>query len=137
MMSCLMAEYVLIIKKFCKYYIFNLIIPDIKQILTIANPQGFWNFNDIKKLSESFEQIDSKYWTNWQGVLNKLTLNIEQILKFPKIEFFAKFCSKLVRFYIKILQIVQFLLILCSCTFIFMPLYLFLAASGSESRFIK
>ena len=61
MMSCLMAEYVLIIKKFCKYYIFNLIIPDIKQILTIANPQGFWNFNDIKKLSESFEQIDSKY----------------------------------------------------------------------------
>ncbi len=34
-------------------------------------------------------------------------------MKFPKIEIFAKFCSKLVRFYIKILQIVQFLLILC------------------------
>ena len=61
MISCLMAEYVLIIKKFCKYYLFNLIITDIKQKLTIANPQGFWNFNDIKKLSESFEQIDSKY----------------------------------------------------------------------------
>ena len=60
-MSCLMAKYVLIIKKFCKYYLFNLIILDIKQKLTIANQQGFWNFNDIKKLSESFEQIDSKY----------------------------------------------------------------------------
>ena len=54
-----MAEYVLIIKKSQKHYLFNLIISDIKQILTIANPQGFWNFNDIKKLSESFEQIDS------------------------------------------------------------------------------
>lgn len=61
MISCLMAEYVLIIKKYRKYYLFNLIILDIKQRLTIANPQGFWNFNDIKKLSESFEQIDSKY----------------------------------------------------------------------------
>ena len=56
-----MAEYVLIIGKSRKYYLFNLIILDIKQRLTIANPQGFWNFNDIKKLSESFEQIDSKY----------------------------------------------------------------------------
>lgn len=61
MISYSMAEYVLIIKKFCKYYLFNLIITDIKQKLTIANPQGFWNFNDIKKLSESFEQIDSEY----------------------------------------------------------------------------
>ena len=61
MISHSMAEYVLIIKKFCKYYLFNLIITDIKQKLTIANPQGFWNFNDIKKLSESFEQIDSEY----------------------------------------------------------------------------
>ena len=60
-MSCLMAEYVLIIRKLRKYYHFNLIILDIKQKLTKANPQGFWNFNDIKKLSESFEQIDSKY----------------------------------------------------------------------------
>ena len=56
-----MAKYVLIIRKFRKYYLFNLIILDIKQKLTIANPQGFWNFNVIKKLSESFEQIDSKY----------------------------------------------------------------------------
>ena len=56
-----MAKYVLIIKKLRKYYLFNLIIPDIKQELTIANPQGFWNFNDIKKLSESFELFDSKY----------------------------------------------------------------------------
>lgn len=61
MMSCLMAEYVLIIIKFRKYYLFNLIILYIKQRLTIANPQGFWNFNDIKKLSESFELFDSKY----------------------------------------------------------------------------
>ena len=61
MISCSMAEYVLIIKKFCKYYLFNLIIPDMKQKLIISNLQGFWNFNDIKKLSESFEQIDSKY----------------------------------------------------------------------------
>lgn len=61
MMSCLMAEYVLIIKKLRKYYLFNLIILYIKQRLTIANPQKFLNFNDIKKLSESFEQIDSKY----------------------------------------------------------------------------
>ena len=61
MISCSMAEYVLIIKKFRKHYLFNLIILDIKQRLTIANPQGFWNFNDIKKLSESFEQIDIKY----------------------------------------------------------------------------
>ena len=61
MISYSMAEYVLIIKKFCKYYLFNLIITDIKQKLTIANSQGFWNFNDIKKLSESFEQIDSEY----------------------------------------------------------------------------
>ena len=49
----------------------------IKQNLTIANLQGFLNFNDIKKLSESFEQIDSKYWTNWQGVLNKLAESFE------------------------------------------------------------
>ena len=56
-----MAEYVLIIKKFCKYYLFNLINLYIKQKLTIATLKGFWNFNDIKKLSESFEQIDSKY----------------------------------------------------------------------------
>ena len=56
-----MPEYVLIIKKFCKYYLFNLIILDIKQKLTKANPQGFWNFNDIKKLSESFEQIDREF----------------------------------------------------------------------------
>ena len=56
-----MAEYVLIIRKLRKYYLFNLIILDIKQKLTKANRQGFWNFNDIKKLSESFEQIDSKY----------------------------------------------------------------------------
>ena len=56
-----MAEYVLIIKKSRKHYLFNLIIFDIKQRLSIANPQGLWNFNDIKKLSESFEQIDSKY----------------------------------------------------------------------------
>ena len=61
MISCLMAEYVLIIRKFCKYYLFNLINLDIKQKLTIANPQGFWNINDIKKLSESFKQIDSTY----------------------------------------------------------------------------
>ena len=61
MISCLMAEYVLIIKKFCKYYLFNLINLNIKQKLTIANPQGFWNFNDIKKLSESFEQIDREF----------------------------------------------------------------------------
>ncbi len=60
-MSCLMVEYVLIIKKSQKHYLFNLIIPDIKQKLATANLQGFWNFNDIKKLSESFEQIDSKY----------------------------------------------------------------------------
>ena len=52
-----MAEYVLIIKKFCKYYLFNLIILDIKQNLTIATLQGFWDFNDSKKLSESFEQL--------------------------------------------------------------------------------
>ena len=56
-----MAEQVLIIKKFLKNYLFNLIILDIKLKLTIANPQGFWNFNDIKKLSESIEQIDSQY----------------------------------------------------------------------------
>ena len=56
-----MAEHVLIIKKSRKYYLFNLIILDIKPKLTIANPQGFWNFNDIKKLSESFELFDSKY----------------------------------------------------------------------------
>ena len=61
MISCLMVEYVLIIKRFRKHYLFNLIIPDIKQELTIANPQRFWNFNDIKKLSESFELFDSKY----------------------------------------------------------------------------
>ena len=54
-----MAEYVLFIRKFRKHYLFNLIILDIKQKLSIANPQGLWNFNDIKKLSESFEQIDS------------------------------------------------------------------------------
>ena len=50
---------------------------DIKPKLTIANLQKFLNFNDIKKLSESFEQIDSKYWTNWQGVLNKLAESFE------------------------------------------------------------
>jgi len=61
MISYSMAEYVLIIKKFCKYYLFNLIILDIKQNLTIANPQEFWNFNDSKKLSEGFELFDSKY----------------------------------------------------------------------------
>ena len=60
MISCLMAEYVLIIKRFRKHYLFNLIILDIKN-LTIAILQGFWNFNDIKKLSESFELFDSKY----------------------------------------------------------------------------
>ena len=54
-------EYVLIIKKFFKNYLFNLIILDIIQKLTIATLQGFWNFNDSKKLSESFEQINSKY----------------------------------------------------------------------------
>ena len=77
MISYSMAEYVLIIKNFCKYYLFNLIILDIKLRLTIANPQWFLNFNDIIKLSESFEQIDSKYWTNWQGVLNKLAESFE------------------------------------------------------------
>jgi len=56
-----MAEYVLIIKKSRKHYLFNLIIFDIKLKLSIANLQEFWNFNDIKNLSESFEQIDSKY----------------------------------------------------------------------------
>ena len=61
MRSCLIGEYVLIIRKFCKYYLFNLIILDIKQKLIIANPQGFWNFSDIKKLSESFEQIDREF----------------------------------------------------------------------------
>lgn len=39
MISCLVAEYVLIIKKFCKYYLFNLINLDIKQKLAIANQQ--------------------------------------------------------------------------------------------------
>lgn len=61
MISCLMAELVLIIRKFRKHYLFNLIILDIKQKLAIANLQGFLNFNDIKKLSESFELFDSKY----------------------------------------------------------------------------
>lgn len=55
-----MAELVLFIKKFRKHYLFNLIILDIKN-LTIAILQGFWNFNAIKKLSESFELFDSKY----------------------------------------------------------------------------
>ena len=64
--------------------------------MTLKNYQRVLNF-----LTVSIEQIDREFWTNWQG-----------FLKFPKIEFFAKFCSKLVRFYIKILQIVQFLLIL-------------------------
>ena len=59
MISYLMAEYVLIIKKSQKHYLFNLIIPDIKQRLSIANLQKIWNFNDIKKLSESFELFDS------------------------------------------------------------------------------
>lgn len=48
-------------KSFANNYLFNLIILDIKQKLTIPNFQEFWNFNDIIKLSESFEQIDSMY----------------------------------------------------------------------------
>ena len=56
-----MAKYVLIIRKFRKYYLFNLINLDIKQKLIIANLQKFLNFNDSKKLSESIEQIIREY----------------------------------------------------------------------------
>ena len=63
-MSCLMAKYVLIIKKFCKYYLFNLIILDIKQKLIIAIYKDFEILMTLK---------------NYQRVLNKLTVSIEQI----------------------------------------------------------
>ena len=64
MISCLMAEYVLIIRKFCKYYLFNLINLDIKQKLTIAIYRDFGILMTLK---------------NYQRVLNKLAVNIEQI----------------------------------------------------------
>ena len=63
-MSCLMAELVLFIKKFRKHYLFNLIILDIKQKLTIAIYRDFGILMTLK---------------NYQRVLNKLTVSIEQI----------------------------------------------------------
>ena len=66
MMFCLKAEYVLIIKKFRKHYLFNLIILDIKQKLTIAIYRDFGILMTLK---------------NYQRVLNKLTLSIEQIIR--------------------------------------------------------
>ena len=64
MISCLMAEYVLIIRKLRKYYLFNLIILDIKLKLTIAIYRVFGILMTLK---------------NYQRVLNKLTVSIEQI----------------------------------------------------------
>ena len=64
MISCSMAEYVLIIKKSRKHYLFNLIIFDIKQKLTIAIYRDFGILMTLK---------------NYQRVLNFLTVSIEQI----------------------------------------------------------
>ena len=64
MISCLMAEYILIIGKLRKYYLFNLIILDIKQKLIIAIYKDFEILMTLK---------------NYQRVLNKLTVSIEQI----------------------------------------------------------
>ena len=63
-MSCLKAEYVLIIGKSRKHYLFNFIIIDIKQKLTIAIYRDFGILMTLK---------------NYQRVLNFLTVSIEQI----------------------------------------------------------
>ena len=59
-----MAEYVLIIKKSRKHYLFNLINLDIKPKLSIAIYRDFGILMTLK---------------NYQRVLNFLTVSIEQI----------------------------------------------------------